>query len=89
VYQQAQRWIASGVFAAMVKDLRELLRMVEGREPKRYKPIMVATVIEAIESGELKENRIAFDWLLPRFLERAEALNIDAGPDQARWPSST
>ncbi len=26
VYQQAQRWIAAGVFAVMVQDLRELLR---------------------------------------------------------------
>jgi transposase len=31
VYQQTQRWIAAGVFEAMVQDLRELLRMAEGR----------------------------------------------------------
>ena len=35
VYQQTQRWIAAGVFEAMVHDLRELLRMAEGRAPIR------------------------------------------------------
>jgi len=28
VYQQTQRWLASGVFEAMTRDLRELLRML-------------------------------------------------------------
>lgn len=31
VYQQAQRWFAAGVFAAMVHDLRQLLRLADGR----------------------------------------------------------
>ena len=34
VYQQTQRWIAAGVFEAMVHDLRELLRMAEGLRPR-------------------------------------------------------
>src|ERR1700733_9680772 len=33
VYQQTQRWIKAGVFEAMVRDLREILRMVQGRTP--------------------------------------------------------
>ena len=33
VYQQTQRWIAAGVFEAMVHDLRALLRLGEGRAP--------------------------------------------------------
>src|ERR1043165_5263351 len=33
VYQQTQRWMASGVFAEMAGDLRELLRMLAGRDP--------------------------------------------------------
>jgi transposase len=33
VYQQAKRWLAAGVFEAMVHDLRELLRMAQGRAP--------------------------------------------------------
>lgn len=31
VYQQMQRWVKAGVFAAMVADLRQLLRLVDGR----------------------------------------------------------
>src|SRR3954463_16790747 len=32
VYQQCQRWLAAGVFKEMVHDLRQLLRVVEGRD---------------------------------------------------------
>ena len=32
VYQQTQRWLAAGVFAQMVDDLRMLLRLAAGRE---------------------------------------------------------
>ncbi len=32
VYQQTRRWIAAGVFEAMVHDLRALLRLGEGRD---------------------------------------------------------
>ena len=31
VYQQSQRWLASGVFEAMTQDLRRILRVLEGR----------------------------------------------------------
>lgn len=30
VYQQTQRWIAAGLFKAMVHDLRALLRLAQG-----------------------------------------------------------
>jgi transposase len=34
-YQQTRRWIAAGVFEAMVHDLRALLRLLaSGRTPK-------------------------------------------------------
>src|SRR5215510_13881642 len=33
VYQQTQRWLTAGVFAAMVQDLREVLRVAQGRHP--------------------------------------------------------
>jgi transposase len=32
VYQQMQRWLKAGVFEDLVHDLRELLRLLEGRE---------------------------------------------------------
>ena len=31
VYQQSQRWLASGVFEAITQDLRRILRVLEGR----------------------------------------------------------
>ena len=34
VYQQTQRWIRAEVFAALVHDLRALLREIEGRAPQ-------------------------------------------------------
>ena len=34
VYQQTRRWMKAGVFEAMTHDLRELLRMLAGRDPK-------------------------------------------------------
>ena len=33
LYQQTRRWIAAGVFEAMVHDLRALLRLAQGRAP--------------------------------------------------------
>ncbi len=32
VYQQTQRWLAAGVFAAIVQDLRGVLRVAQGRK---------------------------------------------------------
>lgn len=52
VYQQAQRWIAAGVFAAMVRDLREILRMVEGRDPQPSATILDSRTLQSTpESG--------------------------------------
>src|ERR1041385_2454716 len=34
VYEQSQRWFAAGCFEAMVHDLREFLRVVQGRKPQ-------------------------------------------------------
>ena len=52
VYQQAQRWIAAGVFAAMVKDLRELLRMLAGRDPQPTAAILDSRTLQSTpESG--------------------------------------
>ena len=34
VYQQTQRWLAAGVFADLVADLRRILRLAEGRDPE-------------------------------------------------------
>lgn len=38
--------------------------------PQLYKPMILAVVVEGIENGELTQNKITFDWLLPRFRDR-------------------
>jgi transposase len=42
VYQQTRRWIAVGVFEAMVHDLRALLRLGEGRNKEPTAAILEA-----------------------------------------------
>lgn len=52
VYQQTQRWIRAGVFQAMVHDLRELLRMAEGRMPDPTATIIDSRTLQSTpESG--------------------------------------
>ena len=53
VFQQTQRWIAAGVFEAMVHDLRELLRMAEGRAPDPTAAIIDSRTLQSTpESGD-------------------------------------
>lgn len=52
VYQQSQRWIAAGVFEAMVDDLRLLLRLAAGRAEDPSAVIMDGRVMQSSpESG--------------------------------------
>jgi transposase len=52
IYQQTQRWIAAGVFEAMVHDLRELLRMAQGRHPDPTAAIVDSRTLQSTpESG--------------------------------------
>jgi transposase len=52
VYQQTQRWMASGVFAEMAKDLRELLRMLASRDPQPTAAILDSRTLQSTpESG--------------------------------------
>lgn len=52
VYQQTQRWIAAGVFAAMVHDLRVLLRWSAGRADQPTAVILDAATRQSTpESG--------------------------------------
>jgi transposase len=58
VYQQTQRWIAAGVFEAMVHDLRALLRWTEGRADAPTATILDSRTLQSTpESGE----RAAYD----------------------------
>lgn len=52
VYQQTQRWIKAGVFETMAHDLRELLRMVQGRTPDPSAAIIDSRTLQSTpESG--------------------------------------
>jgi transposase len=52
VYQQTQRWIAAGVFEAMVNDLRLILRMAAGIEPYPSAAILDSRTLQSTpESG--------------------------------------
>ncbi len=53
VYQQTQRWIKAGVFEAIVHDLRELLRMAQGRAADPSAAIIDSRTLQSTpESGE-------------------------------------
>jgi transposase len=52
VYQQAQRWIAAGVFEAMAQDLRRILRLLEGRHEEPSAAIFDSRILQSTpESG--------------------------------------
>ena len=52
VDQQMQRWLAAGCFEAMVHDLRELLRLLAGRDPRASAAIFDGRTMQSSpESG--------------------------------------
>ena len=51
-YQQTQHWIRAGVFEAMVDDLRELLRLLDGRNEQPSAVILDSRTLQStVESG--------------------------------------
>ena len=56
VYQQTQRWLKAGVFASLVHDLRELLRLAAGRNAKPTAAIFDSRTLQSTpESGARAE----------------------------------
>jgi transposase len=52
VYQQSQRWLRAGCFEAMVHDLREILRLAEGRSASPTAVILDSRTLQSTpESG--------------------------------------
>jgi transposase len=52
VYQQSQRWLKAGVFAAIVHDLREVLRVAQGRKAQPSAAIFDSRTVQSTpESG--------------------------------------
>jgi len=59
VYQQTRRWLAAGVFEAIIHDLRELLRLAAGRAPTPTAAILDSRTLQSTpESGA----RAGYDW---------------------------
>src|SRR5687767_2262053 len=53
VYQQSQRWLASGVFEAMTQDLRRILRVLEGRAEEPSAAVFDSRTLQSTpESGK-------------------------------------
>jgi transposase len=53
VYQQSQRWLASGVFEAMTQDLRRILRVLEGRPEEPSAAVFDSRTLQSTpESGK-------------------------------------
>ena len=58
VYQQSQRWLRAGVFASLVHDLRELLRVATGRNARPSAAVFDSRTLQSSpESGA----RAAYD----------------------------
>lgn len=52
VYQQTQRWMRAGVFEVMLHDLRELLRLLDGRNEQASAAILDSRTLQStLESG--------------------------------------
>jgi transposase len=52
VYQQTRRWLAAGVFTAILADLRVLVRLAEGRQPGPTAAIVDSRTLQSTpESG--------------------------------------
>jgi transposase len=47
VYQQTQRWLAAGVFEAMVHDLRRLLRVTAGKNAEPSAAILDGCTLQS------------------------------------------
>ena len=58
VYQQTQRWLAAGCFAALVHDLRVLLRLERGRNPE---PTAVVIDSRTLQSTPDSGHRAGWD----------------------------
>lgn len=60
------------------------ITLIEGlASPQLYKPVILALVIEAIGTDALQANRIEFDWVVPRFVERMKQHGREVTEQQA------
>jgi 5-methylcytosine-specific restriction enzyme B len=56
------------------------------RTVPEYKPLLLLAVLTAIETAELTENRIKFDWVSERFVEESRRRNLPREAQNAAMP---
>jgi transposase len=91
VYQQTQRWLKAGVFAAIVEDLRVVLRVAQGREGQPSAAIVDSRTLQSSpESGHragyagAKRKRGSKVHLAVDTLGQVLALRVTAANEQDR-----
>jgi hypothetical protein len=71
---------ALNVFCEIVRNLNV---DISGGSPKLYKPAMVACVLDGMDSNQLTENKINFDWVVLKFIHKMTQLGSEVGEQQA------
>lgn len=91
VYQQTQRWVKAGVFAALVEDLRVVLRVAQGREGQPSAAILDSRTLQSSpESGQragydgAKRRRSSKVHIAVDTLGQLLALRVTAANEQDR-----
>jgi transposase len=91
VYQQSQRWLTAGVFAALVQDLRAVLRLAQGRKTEPSAALFNSRTLRSTpESGTragydgAKRRRGAQVPLAVETLGHLWALHVTAAHEQDR-----
>ena len=56
-----------------------------GGVERLYKPAVIAAVLGGIGQSELTENRISFDWVAPRALQKLAASGVEASEQQIAY----
>lgn len=69
--------------SALVEIIRNLNVDKSSGKPRLYKPAMLACVVDGLDSGELTENKIEFNWIAPKFIEKMRGLGEEVTEDQA------
>ena len=63
VYQQSQRWLASGVFEAVTQDLRRILRVLEGRHEEPTAAVFDSRTLQSTPESGGRAGYMAVDTL--------------------------
>jgi predicted restriction endonuclease len=83
IHDLAETQSANNVFCEIIRGLKH---GGSAEEPKLYKPAMIDCVLDGIESGEVTENRILFDWIAPKCIDKLQQLGQPVTEKQVAYP---